>query len=185
MDAIEAILTRNSVAQLTEPGPTAQQLDNILSAGLRANDHRRLRPWKFLLIEGQARNQLGQIMVNIQLQDNADLTEQQQQSLAAKALRAPLIIAVIATVSADEKVPEIEQILSAGGAAQLMMLAAHAQGVGAVWRTGDIAYDSRMKSALGLAQQDQIVGFLYMGTAKSVKPLAPMNTEDYVVRWQG
>jgi nitroreductase len=185
MDAIEALVTRNSVAQLTEPGPTAEQLDNILQAAIRANDHRRLRPWKFLIIEGQARNKLGELMVKINREDNPELTPEKQQDLAAKALRAPLIVTVVATVRKNEKVPNIEQVLSAGAAAQLMMVAAHAQGVGAIWRTGNIAFDQRMRDGLGLESGDQIVGFLYMGTPKAVKQLTPMDINDYVTHWNG
>ncbi len=185
MDALEALHTRNSVAQLTEPAPTTEQLDNILQAAMRANDHRRLRPWKFLIVDGEARNKLGQLMLKIKLQDEPELAEDQQQRIVAKPLRAPLVIVVIAKVRSDENVPDIEQILSAGGAAQLMMVAAHAQGVGAIWRTGGLAYDARMRTGLDLEEGDQIVGFLYMGTAQTVKRLAEMNPQDYILPWSG
>lgn len=185
MNALEALHTRNSVALLCEPGPDAEQLENVFQAGLRANDHRRLRPWQFLIIEGDARQKLGQAMVDIALQDDPRLPEEEQQKLAAKPLRAPLIIIAVARVRADEKVPEIEQLLSAGGAAQLMMLAAHAQGIGAIWRTGKFAYDKRINAVLGLASEDQIVGFLYMGTAKATKPLTDIRSDNFVSHWPG
>lgn len=185
MDAIEALLTRNSVAQLTEPAPTDQQLDIILHAGLRANDHRRLRPWKFLIIDGDARAKLGQLMLQISLQDNPQLPEDKQRDIADKPLRAPLIIAVVAKVRDNEKVPNIEQQLSTAGAAQLMMLAAHAQGIGAIWRSGSLSHDSRMVSGLGLDSRDKIIGFLYMGTPKAIKPLASMDAENFTERWNG
>jgi nitroreductase len=183
MSALEALHTRNSVALLCEPGPSEKQLDNILLAGLRASDHRRLRPWRFLVIQGGARLKLGQSMIEISLRDNPDMPPEEQKKIAAKTLRAPLIIVVAAQVRTDEKVPEIEQLLAAGGAAQLMVLAAHAQGLGSIWRTGKFAYDKRTNEVLGLDSRDQIVGFLYMGTAKAVKPLSEINTADFVTHW--
>lgn len=185
MNALEALHTRNSATLLTEPGPNAEQLENILLAGLRANDHRRLRPWRFLLIEGEARDKLGQAMLDIALQDNPETSLEEQQKLAKAPLRAPLIIVAVARPQHDDKVPEIEQLLATGGAAQLMLLAAHAQRLGAIWRTGKFAYDARLKALLGLEPQDHIVGFLYIGTTKAVKPLAKINTADFVSRWEG
>ncbi|MBL4827820.1 MAG: nitroreductase family protein [Spongiibacteraceae bacterium] len=183
MDAINALLTRNSVALLTEPAPSKKQLDNIFQAGLRANDHRHLRPWKILQIDGGAREKLGELILEISLEDNPDLSIEKQGQIVAKALRAPLILVMVAVVRDNEKVPDIEQLLSAGGAAQLMMLAAHAQGVGAVWRTGSIAYDKRMIRGLDLEEGDHIVGFLYMGTPKVVKPLQSIDVDDFVIHW--
>lgn len=183
MDALQALHTRNSVAQLCEPAPTAEQLNNILQAGIRANDHRRLRPWRFLQIEGDARSKLGQLMVDIKLQDKPAFNADEQQALRAKPLRAPTILVVVATVRNNEKVPDVEQVLSAGGAAQLMMAAAHAQGIGAVWRTGGMAYDARMIAGLGLDPQDQIIGFIYLGTPKTVKKLAELDVNDYLSQW--
>ena len=187
MDALEALHTRNSVALLQEPGPDKDQLENIFRAGLRACDHRLLRPWKFLVIAGDARKALGELMREIALQENSDLTAEQQDKVASKPLRAPIIVIVVAAVQADpsNKVPVIEQLLSAGGAAQLMMAAAHIQGIGAIWRTGNIAYSAAFRDGLGLAADDQIVGLLYMGTPTAVKPLKRLSSDDFVRYWTG
>ncbi len=182
---IDAMHSRNSVSQLEEPGPSAEQLENILKAGLRANDHRRLRPWKFLVMKGEARKRLGEIFVAARLAENSDFSTEEQEKLAAKPLRAPVIITVVAKVRSDEKVPDIEQVISAGGSAQLMSLAAHALGVGAVWRTGSLAYNVLVHKRLGLEEGDQIVGFLYLGTPKNTKPLAELALDDFVINWQG
>lgn len=185
MDALEALHTRNSVAMLEGPGPSTAELDQIFSAGLRACDHRRLRPWKFLLIEGEAREDLGALMLEVALQNNPDLSPEKQEKVLAKPLRAPTIIIVVAAVQAEAsvRVPEIEQILSAGGAAQLMMVAAHALGIGAIWRTGSISFDRRFVQGLNLEEQDQIVGLLYMGTAKVTKTLEVQAVAPFVTRW--
>lgn len=181
MDALHALLTRQSVSQVGEPGPSPAQLENILKAGLRANDHGRLRPWQFILIEGEARRRLGELFVRVTLQDKPDFPPAEQEKLAAKALRAPLILVVIARIKPSDKIPEIEQLLSAGGAAQLMMAAAHAQGLGAVWRTGHLAYDKRVHAGLGLEENERIIGFLYIGSPKGeAKPLAPLELNDFV-----
>jgi len=184
MDALTALLTRQSVSQVGEPGPTPAQLENILKAGLRANDHGRLRPWQFLLMEGEARRRLGELLVRVTLQDKPDFPPEEQEKLTAKALRAPLIITVIARLKPSDKVPEIEQLLSAGAAAQLITVAAHAQGIGAVWRTGGLAYDARVRDGLGLEPNDRIIGFLYMGTPKGdAKPFTELKVAEFVRRW--
>jgi nitroreductase len=186
MQALEALHTRNSVAMLEEPGPTPGQLEKIFRAGIRASDHRRLRPWKFILIEGNARRDLGNLMLEIGLSDDPVMSLEKREQVLAKPLRAPTIILVAAKVNPESfhQVPEIEQILSAAGAAQLMMAAAHAQGIGAIWRTGSIVYDDRFKAGVGLKKEDTIVGLLYMGRSKTVKPLQPLAPDDFVERWR-
>jgi len=185
MDALTALHTRSSIGQLEEPAPNAEQLSNILKAGLRASDHGRLRPWKFLLIEGSARQKLGDLFVKVALQDNPALSDEERKKLQDNPLRAPTIIVVVARVRAHEKIPAIEQTLSAAGAAQLMLLSAHAQGLGAVWKTGKMAYDKRVLKGLGLEDGDQIIGFLYFGTAKGSKPHVELNPGDFVTTWKG
>jgi nitroreductase len=185
MNALEALLTRRSIGKLTAPAPTGEALQNILKAGLRANDHRRLRPWRFLTIEGEARHRLGELYVRAALADDPALSGEKQQDIAAGPLRAPLIVVVAAKIVDDPKVPEIEQVMAAGAAAQLMMVAAHAQGFAGMWRTGAMAYNETVKKGLGLAQRDHIVGFLYLGTPSgSAKPDSP-ELQDYVRAWVG
>jgi len=186
MDALTALHTRNSVNLLCDPAPNVDQLENIFKAGLRACDHKNLKPWKYLLIEGNARNKFGQLMVDVKTAIEGErLDSGLTEKLLSKPLRAPTIIVVIAHIQQHEKVPEIEQLLSAGASAQMMMTAAHAQGVGAIWRSGALMFRREMRAGLGLDSQDQIVGFLYLGTAAAAKPLAESNTTDFVKRWQG
>lgn len=186
MDALTALHTRNSVNLLSEPGPNEDQLENIIKAGLRACDHRSLTPWNFLLIEGDARHQFGKLMVKAkEAADNHPVSPTLAAKLETKPLRAPTILVVVAAIKKHEKVPEIEQILSAGAAAQMMMTAAHAQGLGAIWRSGSMMFTSEMRQGLGLAETDRIVGFIYLGTAKAEKPLPTLNTRDFLKRWTG
>jgi len=183
MLALYALHNRNSVSLLCEPAPSKEQLNNILQAGARACDHRLLRPWQFLVIEGDARLELGELMLQVKLLDEPELGVQSQQKLREKPLRAPLIIAVIAKIQHDDKVPEVEQILSAGAAAQMMVTAAFAQNIGAIWRSGALSHDKRLCMALGLQERDCIVGFLYMGSVKTSKPLSDVNALDYTSYW--
>lgn len=183
MNTLDALHTRNSAAKLVEPAPAGTALENILKAGVRASDHRHLRPWRFLVIAGAARTHLGQIFADAALARDPSLSAEQLADCAAKALRAPLIIAVVARLRDDPKVPTIEQLLSAGGAAQLMLVAAHAQGYGGIWRTGDMAYDLNVQRRMGLEDGDKIVGFLYIGTAPALKKLPAIDYRDYTVVW--
>ena len=160
---LTALIGRVSPLRVVEPGPANADLDQILAAGVRAPDHGRLRPWRFLLIRGDARHRFGDVLAESLKRRKQDLSESALQAEHDKALRAPLIIVVAATVRGHTKVPATEQIVSAGAAAQNMLVAAHALGFGGFWRTGDAAYDDHVKQSFKLSVSDEIVGFLYFG----------------------
>lgn len=164
MQAIDVLLERRSAKTLAEPAPDDGALELLLECASRAPDHGRLRPWRFIVIRGAARERLGELMADQlrrkQPAASAETLHREQQ----KPLRAPLIIVVAAVCNATARIPPIEQILAAGAAAQNMMLAAPALGFGAMWKTGDAAYDDTVKVTLGLQAGDAIVGFLYLGT---------------------
>lgn len=162
LDALELLLTRQSTPRLTEPAPTSIELQHILDAATRAPDHAGLTPWEFIIAEGEGLNRLGEIFVSAVKAKGAD------EDFIVKAqnmpLRAPMVITVVAKVTQHPKVPELEQHLAAGCAVMAMQQAAFAQGLGGIWRTGDFAFDANVHQSLGLAAEDQIVGFLYLGT---------------------
>lgn len=186
MDALTALHTRNSVNILTEPGPSESQLGNIFKAGLRACDHKNLRPWRYLIIEGTARNHFGELLAEAKAAINGEpLEPSQSDRIKSKPLRAPTIIVVIAKITEHDKVPELEQLLSAGGSAQMMMTAAHAQGIGAIWRSGELMFHSTTKKGLGLNENEQIVGFIYLGTPAISKPVPELDMNDFVEHWTG
>ena len=171
MDVIEALTTRASAVRLGEPAPSDKLLAIALQAAARAPDHGLLRPWKFLLIRGAARHRLGKVMAEALERREPDVSERILEREKQKPLRAPLIIVVVAKVQPEHpKIPEIEQVISAGTATQNIMLALHAQGFGCMWRTGQMAYDPNVKKALGLEPHDHIVAALYVGTALAVTP---------------
>ncbi len=184
MNAIEALLGRNSAPRLEAPGPDAEQLDTICRAALRVADHARLRPWRFLLVRGESRRKLGELFVAAALESAPDMTAAEKDRLRGKTLRAPLIIVVIASHREHPKVPGIEQDLSAGAAAQNMLNAAHALGLGAMWRTGSMAYHPRVERGLGLDDGEKIIGFVYLGAISgNPRTLREEDPADYFAEW--
>ena len=188
MKALKALLNRVSVSRLTEPAPDAKQREILFQAALRAPDHGQIRPYRFLTIEGKARERLGELYAEAVQAKAAAKGDKAEDKALDKArgmpLRAPLLIVVIASLHDHPKVPASEQRLTAGCAAHGILLAAHAQGVGAFWRTGDMAFDPVVHRGLGLAANEEVVGYLYMGTPASEPRAAPdQQVGDFVQGW--
>lgn len=185
MEAIEALMTRVTAGSLVEPAPDDVALKSMLEVAVRAPDHGRLRPWRFTLVRGAAREALGDLMAQALRRRKPEATEMQLRQERAKPLRAPMILIVAARIQAHSTIPAIEQTLSAGVAAQNILLAAHAFGFGGAWKTGAAAYDPRIKSAFGLGDADSIVGFIYLGT-KPGNPPSPEGIDPaaYLNHWQ-
>ncbi len=164
MQAIEALLRRYSARALQEPAPDDAALSLIFQSAIRAPDHGRLRPWRFIVVKGEDRMRFGELLADHLRRSKGSVTDDALERERRKALRAPLIVIVAAIVAAEGKIPAIEQTLSSAAAAQNMLHAAWALGFNGVWKTGGAAYDDQVKAALGLESKDAIVGFLYMGT---------------------
>jgi nitroreductase len=176
---------RVSVGDLSDPAPTAAQREAIYRAALRAPDHGLLRPWRFLWVEGEQREALADIFVTVEEQLAGSLTDAQRSKIAARPLRAPLVLLVIAKIQPHPKVPELEQMLSTAAAVQNMLVAAHALGVGAMWRTGLITYEPLLATKLGLAADERLLGFLYLGTPRGALKLVPeLQVKDHFSAWQ-
>ena len=139
------------------------QLEKILRAAAHAPDHGRLSPWRFAVMEGPSRGILADAMADLLLRNHAHASAEMLVAEKSKALRAPMIIAVAAHVTAGHKVPEIEQVVAVGAAIQNMLLAAESLGFGSMWKTGAPAYDAGVRQALGFAADDPIIGFVYLG----------------------
>ncbi|CAD5109679.1 NAD(P)H nitroreductase [Zestomonas carbonaria] len=184
MEALDVLLNRVSLARLQAPAPSAEQREILFRAALRAPDHGYMRPWRFLCVEGEGRERLGELFASALLNKNPEAAPEAQAKARAMPLRAPLLVVVIARVQANPKVPEIEQLLSAGCAAHGILLAAHAQGLGAIWRTGEMAHDRFVADGLGLEANEQIVGFLYLGSVEGERRSPPeLKTADFVSNW--
>ena len=168
--SLEFLQQRLSVPSrhLGEPGPQDEQLDALLNAAIRVPDHGRLTPWRLRLIRGDARHQFGERLAQIHAQQDPEVTEKALLKDRERYLAAPLIVVVIAHVLDGHKIPQREQILSAGCVAYNLLLGAQALGFGAQWLTGWAAYDSAVAELLGLEAGEQVVGFVHIGT-----PLEP------------
>lgn len=182
MQAIELLHNRVSCALLEGPSPSEQQLQVMYQAAARSPDHAGLRPWRLIVLENEQLVRLGEVFVKANLAKNAELNAMQIQKIAAKPLRAPMIITVVAHVTEHPKVPEIEQLISAGCAAHAIELAAFAQGLGAMWRSGGMMFDNSVKQSLGLAGNESIIGFLYLGKAKKLRRVNPVDSTDFVCK---
>jgi nitroreductase len=173
MDAMDCLMTRQSTppALLSEPVPNGGELEEILATAMRAPDHAAVRPWRFLLIEGDARLRLGDVLAEAVVRLNPGADEAEIEKARNKPLRAPMIICVAAEITPDHpKAPEVEQVIAASAAAQNILNALHASGFGAILLTGKPCYDDGVKAALGFAPKDVLIGFIYTGTPEGVSP---------------
>lgn len=182
MDALTLLLDRRSHTGLAAPGPDAAQLDTILRAALRVPDFQSLRPYEFLVAEGEGRDRLGALLR--QAAQAADATAETVERAARMPLRAPLVVVVVARARPSQIVHVLEQRLTAGCAVMAMQMAAIALGFGGIWRSGWPMFNRPLHDLLGLAGDDQIVGFLYLGTpTKAPTPLGtPAQPADFVRR---
>lgn len=162
--AIETILTRASSPRLVEPGPTLEHLELLMRAAANAPDHGKLRPWRFIVVAGEARARFAELLASTLQQRDPAATPDMLQRERDKAMRAPTIIVAAAKVNPAAKIPAIEQVLAVAASVENVLLAAHSLGYGAMWKTGAPAYDDNFKRGLGLDSTDQILAFIYLGT---------------------
>ncbi len=181
MELIEGLHSRASALKLSAPGPTSEQLKTIMSAALRAPDHGRLKPWRFVVLEGDARAKLGEAMAQMLHKKAPHCSDAQLDAERGKPMRAPTIIVVAARIMKG-KIPEIEQIASVAAGVQNMFLAAHALGIGAMWKTGGAAYEAEVKTRLGLQPEDHIVAFLYLGTIVTPGTVVPISLDTALIQ---
>ena len=183
MDAIEALRGRVSVSRLQAPGPDRDQVEQLLQAAMRAPDHGSLRPWRFLVLEGEQLRRLGEIFARAVQQDQPGVDEPTLERIRDKPPRAPMVIVAVAEVEPASRIPVEEQVLATGAAVQNMMVAAHALGLGAMWRTGNMAFHPEVRKGLGFAEKDRIVAFVYLGTpVGEIEPPAAESPALYVRR---
>lgn len=166
MDSLDLLLSRRSIspAMLGEPGPSDADLAAMVAAALRAPDHGGLRPWRFAIVRGEARQRLGDLFADALKGRDPTWTEPLLERERGRPLRSPVVIACGARIRPEHKIPEIEQLMAAGAGAMNLLNAAHALGYGAMWVTGPNAYDPMVAAALGFAAPDRLVGFVYVGT---------------------
>ena len=168
-ETISMLQTRRSVAPIAlgAPGPTPAQLETLLGIAARVPDHGKLAPWRFIIFEGEARARAGEAIASIFTADNpgadADKVAFEKRRLA----HAPLVIGVVSRAAPHVKIPEWEQVLSAGAVCTNLVVASNAMGFGASWLTQWYAYDRRVLDRLGLAPHEKMAGFVHIGTPAS------------------
>ena len=167
MSTFEIIARRRSIGKMTAEQPTRSQIEQILTAATHAPNHHNAQPWRFFVLAGNARAELGEIMAESLLARMDNLDSEKGQAMLAKErnklLRAPVVIVAAAEYPKQPKVLEIENVEAVAAAVENMLLTAEELGLAAMWRTGDAAYDPRIKQWLKLAPEDHIVAFLYLG----------------------
>jgi len=165
-EALELLSTRCSfkAVELRGPGPSAVEIDKLLTIACRVPDHGKLTPWRFIVFEGEARLAAGVAIATAFRAKYPDAKPEHVEFERKRLAHAPLVIAVVSRAGPHIKIPEWEQVLSAGTAAMNLVLAAHALGYGANWITGWYAYDRNVLDALGLAPHERIAGFIHIGT---------------------
>ena len=164
MNTLNALQQRVSMTKLQAPAPDIAALIEVFKAAIRAADHGKLQPWRFLVIENDGLEKLGDIFVAASLKNNPDTSPSVIDKSRNMPRRAPMIIVAIADCKEHPSIPKLEQILACGAATQNMLNAFFALGYGAVWRTGDMAYSPHVKQELGLGELEEIVGYIYVGT---------------------
>ncbi|MEN5265868.1 nitroreductase [Stenotrophomonas sp. TWI587] len=170
--ALHALDARRSVPakQLGEPGPDPDTLSRMLTSAVRVPDHGKLVPYRFLRITGDARHSLGAFLAERAVQRDPQVSAAQLDKDRQRFSHAPLIITVIASPRPSPKVPEAEQLMTAGCVCFALLQAAQAFGFGAQWLTAWMAFDPAVHAHLGLAEGEQIAGFIHIGTPKTEVP---------------
>ena len=173
MEVFEAIYTRHSQGKV-KPDPLPRALiEKLLDAAVQAPNHYKVRPWRFVVLTGEGRNKLGNVMAASQQERHPDFPPDAFDKCRALPFRAPVVIAVGVDKPSEAKVLEIENICAAAAATQNLLLAAHAMGLGAKWRTSEWARDPLVKRFLGFDADQHIIGFIYVGYPEFVAEPAP------------
>lgn len=182
MELFEAIHGRQTIKKMKPDLVSRELIEKILNAAVQAPNHHKVRPWRFVVLTGDGLKKLGDVFAASFLERNPATPSEGLDKPRGLPLRAPVIIAIGADKPNEEKIVEVENISSASASAYIMLLAAQALGLGAIWRTGDWAHDPKVKAFLGFDVDQQIVGFIYIGYAEvTPEPYVRVGFEDRTV----
>jgi len=184
VELLEGLLTRRSVGKLGEPAPDDDAVRRMLAAAVAAPDHGLVRPWRFVVLRGAARERLGDAFAAALLARRPDAEDAAAEADRAKPVRAPVLVAVVSAPRPSVKAPEWEQLASAAAATQNLLLAAHALGFGAMWRTGWYVDADEVRAELGLSAAEKLVGLLYLGTPVAPPPERPAVDLAALTEWR-
>ncbi|MEO1989495.1 MAG: nitroreductase [Martelella sp.] len=184
---IDFLKTRRStpVLQLAAPGPSRGEIEEMLTIASRVPDHGKLAPWRFIVFAGAAREEAGEKLAEIVKADDPEASAERLKLERERLTRAPLVIAVISRAAVHPKIPEWEQVMSAGAVCYNLVVAANAFGYGATWLTEWYAFDERAKPALGLEADEKIAGFIHIGTRTEAPFERVRPALEDIVTWRG
>lgn len=183
---IEYLKTRRSMPafQMKEPGPSKEEIQEILTLATRVPDHGKLAPWRFIVMTGDARKRITGELAAIAKADRPDLSADMVQVEETRFLRAPVVIAVVSRAGPHVKIPEWEQIMSAGAVCLNMVMAANALGYVSNWLTEWMAFDERAHRILGVEPGEKVAGFIHIGSTDFPVVERPRPDLADIVTWQ-
>lgn len=182
MNSLDNILNRVSARELSSPHPTSKEMSLIYKAALRAPDHAWLRPSSFIEVKDEGLKKLSNIFYSYGKKQK-DISEEVLNKYKNAPFRAPMIIIIVNTFKEHPKVPSIEQKLSSAAAAQNILLALNSIGYSGIWRTGKFAFNTEIQKELGLNNNQEIIGYLYVGTEIGKKKSIPILDIDNFVSY--
>ncbi len=187
-EMLEFLAWRRSPSKnhLSAPGPTPEELDELLRIAARVPDHRRVEPWRFIVFEGEARRDFGRKISVIYDKAHPECEASDILEEAGRLERAPVVVAIISSPDTSHKTPVWEQELSCGAVCYNLLLAASAAGWGAIWLSEWLAFDNQVDQLLGLGEKERVAGYIYLGTPEMDCPERPrpkMNKK--ITRWKG
>ena len=182
MDVFEAIHNRHSIKKVKQDAVPRELTEKLLDAAVQAPNHYKVRPWRFVVLTGEARHRLGDVMSASLRDRHPEFPQEAFDKAHATPLQAPVVIAVGVDKPSEAKVSQVENIAAVAAAVENLLLAAHALGLGAKWRTGEWAEDVKVKAFLGFEADQHLIGFIYVGYPEFVAEFPPRPSfEDRVV----
>lgn len=184
---LAALRTRRSIGKMTGEIPAPELIREVLEAATWAPNHHLTEPWRFFVLQGEARDDLGRVMAAVAAARESDpeAARQAGERAATKPLRAPWVIAVGVEPSTDPSIPAIEEIAAGSAAVQNMLLATDALGLAAIWRSGWIAFEPDVREHFGISERGTMLGFVYIGYPAMRPPARQRRSVDEVTEWRG
>ena len=184
---IDYLSTRRSIPafQMGEPGPSREEVEAMLTLASRVPDHGKLAPWRFIVYRGAERKRISEALAKIAMADKPDLSEEMVKVENTRLTRAPVVIAVISRAAPHFKVPEWEQVMSAGAVCLNLVMAANAHGYASNWLTEWYAFDAAAHPLLGVEPGERIAGFIHIGTPQVPPTERPRPELSEIVTWVG
>jgi len=169
------------ISAISGPAPEGEELAALLKVAARVPDHGRLTPWRFILYRGDACLKVGEYLAQRAEEIEGPMPEGRKEKELTRFSRAPLVVGVVSSPVAHERIPEWEQFLSAGAVAMNLCTAANALGYASNWITNWYSDDASARAFLGLAPNERVAGFVHIGTAANKMPERPRADMDKIV----